>query len=132
MIEVRRTVRSLAMTAGVAAGALAFVIPATASEATSYVNCPGGNVTCAFDGYNYVNSIGYRSPGTALADISLAHRNLLSGWINYTTTGARFYYNTGGLGTCVPMYAQNRATAQAGDGNPDNNQAESWAFTRTC
>ena len=130
-MSVRSLVASVAVGAGLAAGIIGVGVPAlAATPSASYVTCPGGNVTCEFDGRGYVNAIGYREPGVGLADISSTNRNLLSSWINYTTTGARFYYNTGGNGTCVPMGAQNRASATGS--NPDDNQAESHAFTRTC
>lgn len=77
-----------------------------------------------------MNFLGSRTPGTPLENISVGNRNLLSSWINYSGTGARFYYDTGGNGTCVPMYAHDRASASSS--NPDNDQAESWGFTRIC
>lgn len=128
----RSLIASLAAGTGVAAGLVGIGVPALAvSPNVEYVTCPGSgsNVTCEFDG-SYVDSIGYRAPGVGLADISPTNRNVLSSWINYTDTGARFYYNTGGTGTCVSMRA--RAQASASGSNPDNNQAESHAFTRTC
>lgn len=123
---------AVALGAMMAGGTFGAAIPALAAPPAAEAASCSGNVTCAFDGYNYTYFLGSRSPGTGLQDITSANRNKLTGWINYTTTGSRFYYNTGGFGTCVPMYAQNRATAISGQYNPDNNQAESWAFTRTC
>lgn len=131
-MSIRSVRASLAVGLGLAAVVIGIGAPALAAAPNAqYVTCPGSgsNVTCEFD-HSYTDAIGYRAPGVGLADISSTNRNLLSSWINYTNTGARFYYNTGGTGTCVSMYANNRATASSS--NPDNNQAESHAFTRTC
>ena len=130
MTTVRKIAVSSSVIAVMSAGAFGLAVPALADQ-PARITC-NGNVTCIFDGYNYTAFLGSRSPGQPLSDISPGARNKLSSWINYTTTGSRFYYNTGGGGHCVSMYAQNRATAHAGDGNPDDNQAESYSFTRTC
>lgn len=117
-------------------GVLGYAIPALASSPSAQLDDCSGNRTCTFDGGNghdggsYNVFLGSRTPGTREQNISLVNRNKLSSWINYTGTGARFYYQTNGNGTCVPMYANDRATAV--DSNPDNDQAESWGFDRIC
>ncbi len=127
--------RSMLVSVGVAgalaAGAFGVAIPALAASPVPAATC-SGNLTCTYADANYVTFLGSRSPGTGLADISLANRNKLSSWINYTSTSARFYYNTGGGGTCVTMSARNRNTVTPGVYNPDNDQAESWGFNRGC
>lgn len=129
-MNVRSILVSVGVSATMAVGALGFAIPAlAATPAAATAEC-SGNLTCTFKDAGYTNFLGSRSPGTGQADISPANRNLLSSWINYTGTGSRFYYNTGGGGTCVSMYAHNMASANSS--NPDNDQAESWSFTRTC
>lgn len=127
---------SVAVGSVLSAGIIGVGVPALAATtipSASYVTCPGGNVTCEFDAQNYVagTAIGYRAPGVARADISTTNRNLLSSWINYTSTSARFYYGTGGNGNCVTMGANRRATA-TGSLNPDDNNAESHGFDRAC
>lgn len=89
-----------------------------------------GNRTCTYIDAGYQNLLGSRTPGTTLHDITAPLRNELSSWINFTGTGSRFYYDLNGRGTCVPMYAHDMASASSS--NPDNDQAESWAFTRIC
>lgn len=131
MLKVRSAVISLGISGALAAGTFGIAIPALAGPSLAAASC-SGNVTCTYVNYNYEVFLGSRSPGTTLQDISVGNRNKLSSWINYTSTGSRFYYQTGGHGTCVSMYANNRATVHPGDGNPDNDQAESWSFTRTC
>lgn len=120
---------SLGVSAGLVLGAVGLGAPALAAPAAPAATC-SGNLTCTYTNANYEVFLGSRAPNTALENISSGNRNKLSSWINYTSTGARFYYNTGGGGTCVSMGANNRASASAS--NPNNDQAESWAFTRTC
>lgn len=120
---------SLGVSAGLVLGAVGLGAPALAAPAAPAATC-SGNLTCTFTDAGYKTFLGSRAPGVGLQDISAGNRNKLSSWINYTDTGARFYYNTGGGGTCVSMGANNRASASAS--NPDNDQAESWAFTRAC
>jgi hypothetical protein len=120
---------SLGVSAGLVLGAVGLAAPALAAPGATAAAC-SGNLTCTYVNAGYDTFLGSRAPGSGLQDISAGNRNRLSSWINYTSTGARFYYNTGGGGTCVSMGANNRASASAS--NPDNDQAESWAFTRTC
>lgn len=120
---------SLGVSAGLVLGAVGLGAPALAAPAAPAATC-SGNLTCTYVNAGYSTFLGSRAPGVGLQDISAGNRNKLSSWINYTDTGARFYYNTGGGGTCVSMGANNRASASAS--NPDNDQAESWAFTRAC
>ncbi len=131
MVKPRSMLLSVGVVGALSAGAFGVVIPALAATPVPTAAC-SGNLTCTYADYNYVTFLGSRSPGSPQQDISLASRNKLSSWINYTSTSARFYYLTGGRGTCVTMGARNRATVHPGDGNPDNDQAESWAFTRGC
>jgi len=127
---------SLGLTTVMSVGAFGVAIPALAAPTVTAAADCSGNRTCTYkggvnhDGGSYNGFLGSRTPGTTLENISVDNRNRLSSWINYTSTGARFYYNTNGNGTCVPMYANDRASATAS--NPDDNEAESWAFTRTC
>ncbi|WP_148615412.1 hypothetical protein [Nocardioides rubriscoriae] len=106
--------------------------PAGAAQNNDYCGNRGA-VTCAYRSPGYLNGLGYRSANVGLADISSANRNALSAWENLTPTGARFYYNLSGRGTCVPMMANSsRTVSSENTSNPDNNQAESWAFNGTC
>ena len=128
----KRLVTATSAVAGaIATGALALAIPALAAPAVHNPLCPS-NETCAYVNYNYNGLLGYRAPGTGLANISTANRNQLSSWENLTGTNARFYYNINGGGHCVNMYEHDSATVHPGDGNPDNDQAESWAFNGGC
>lgn len=133
MKNVKSLVISTALAGGLAAATFGFAVPAlagpTGANATTW--CPSNN-TCAYVDANYNTFMGNRVAGTGLQNISEGNRNRLSSWINNSGTGARFYYGLNGTGTCVPMYANNRATVVPGHYNPDNDQAESWAFTRTC
>lgn len=130
MNSVRTYLGSAVLSVAMGAGALAVGVPALAAadDTASLAEC-SGNRTCTFDG-SYTDFLGSRTPGSPREVMSVGARNRLSSWINYTSTGSRFYYNTTGNNDCVPMYANDRASASAG--NPDNNQAESWAFTRVC
>lgn len=126
--------RSLLMSLGVSttmcAGALGFAIPAlAASPEVAGAGC-SGNRTCTYVDAGYTNFLGSRVEGTPRENISVDNRNKLSSWINYTSTGARFYYGLNGNGTCVSMYANDSASASSA--NPDNDQAESWGFNRRC
>lgn len=120
---------SLGVCTGIVLGAIGLAVPALAAQTAAEVKCSGSQ-TCAYYNANYDGFLGDRVPGTGLENILVQNRNKLSSWINNSSTGARFYYNTGGGGKCVSMGANNRASASAS--NPDNDQAESWAFTRTC
>lgn len=130
MKSVRAYLGSAVLAFTMGAGALMIGVPALAAadDSAALVDC-SGNRTCTYDG-SYTSFLGSRTPGSGLENLSAGAQNRLSSWINYTSTGSRFYYNTGGNGTCVPMYANDRASASSS--NPDNNQAESWAFTRVC
>ena len=132
MTKPRSLLISLGITTAMATGTLGYVVPALAAPAAPAAAACSGNLTCTYVDYNYVTFLGSRSPGTKLQDISAGNRNKLSSWINYTSTSSRFYYSTGGRGTCVTMGARNRATVHPGDGNPDNDEAESWGFDRGC
>lgn len=127
-------VSSVLATSGISAamvvGAVAVAVPALAAHNNDYCNVT--NVTCAYRDAGYLNGMGKKGPGTPQQDIPVADRNMLSSWENLTGTGARFYYNTGGLGKCVSMAAHSSATVSNPTGNPDNDQAESWSFTSTC
>ncbi|MEV8373996.1 peptidase inhibitor family I36 protein [Kribbella sp. NPDC056861] len=118
-------------TATISAGAVvAASTPAQAEEAC-YANkiCIYAGGT-GHDGGAYNTELGYRAPGVGLANISAGNRNRLSSWKNRSNTGARFYYSLNGSGTCVSMRAFAQASASAS--NPDDNQAESHAYTRSC
>ena len=121
---------SIGVSAALVVGALGFAVPAFAAPASTQASC-SGNLTCTYVDRGYSNFLGSRGPGVKLENITAENRNKLSSWINYTTTGSRFYYNVDGRGTCVPMYAQSRASADNST-NPDNDQAESWGFDRSC
>jgi hypothetical protein len=135
-MNMRSALLSLGVATAMSAGVVGYAIPAlSAPPAPRSAEC-SGNRTCVYDGGTgqgagpYTGLLGSRTPGTTLANISVANRDKLSSWENFTSTGARFYYGLNGNGTCVPMYAQDSATAVST--NPDNNQAESHAYTRTC
>lgn len=130
-MKIRSVLTTAAISSAMVGGALVVAIPALAAPAAHNPLCPSNN-TCAYVNYNYNGLLGYRRPGTGLANISSANRNQLSSWENLTGTNARFYYNTGGGGHCVNMYERSSATVHPGDGNPDNDQAESWAFNGGC
>lgn len=126
-MDINSRVLTCAIVGAMGVGSLGLVFPALASAAHA---CDGfGAVTCIYDG-SYSSRLGYRSPGSPRENISVVNRNKLSSWINDSGTGARFYYKLDGMGTCVPMYAHNMASASSG--NPDNNEAESHAYTRIC
>ncbi len=128
-MNVRSLLISFGITTAMSVGALGFAIPALAAPSGTTADCSGIR-TCTYVDAGYVNFLGSRTPGTPQENISFANRDRLSSWINYSGTGSRFYYNLGGNGTCVPMYAHDMASASSS--NPDNDEAESWAFTRIC
>lgn len=133
MIKVRKAALSAAVTGVMSATAFGFVLPVLTAHAYDNSQCAGtSNETCAFDGYDYQYGMGARYAGTAPQNISAAYNDKLSGWINFSSTGSRFHWDTNQGGNCVSMYAHNQATAHAGDGNPNNNRASSWAFNGTC
>jgi hypothetical protein len=137
-MNIRSAVTTFGITTTMAVVGLGFGVPAIAAPsapAAAGSDC-SNNTTCIYaggvnhDGGSYNTKLGYRSPNTALANISTANRNRLSSWINKSNVGARFYYDTNGNGTCVSMYSNDMASASAS--NPDDNEAESHAYTRTC